>query len=63
MSNRLEGDALTRKYIISLLTLTLGQGQTPNITQYPLHHMTYASAKLQAAMSNGLGGNAFTRNI
>ena len=25
--------------------------------------MTYASAKFEAAMSNGLGGNAFTRNI
>ena len=25
--------------------------------------MTYASAKFEAAMSNGLVGNAFTRNI
>ena len=25
--------------------------------------MTYAPAKLEAAMSNGLGGNAFARNI
>ena len=25
--------------------------------------MTYAPAKFQAALSNGLGGNAFTRNI
>ena len=25
--------------------------------------MTYAPAKFEAAMSNGLGGNAFTRNI
>ena len=25
--------------------------------------MTYASVKFEAAMSNGLGGNAFTRNI
>ena len=31
-SNRLEGYAFTRKYIISLLTLTLGQGQTRNVT-------------------------------
>ena len=50
-------------YIISLLTLTLGQGQTRNVAQYPLHHMTYAPAKSETAMSNGLGGNAFTRNI
>ena len=54
---------ITRKYIISPLTLTLGQGQTRNIAQYPLHHMTYAPAKFEAAMSNGLEGNAFTRNI
>ena len=62
-SNRLGGDAFTRKYIISLLTLTLGHGQTRNLAQYPLHHMTYAPAKFEAAMSNCLGGNAFTRNI
>ena len=62
-SNRLGGDAFTRKYIISLLTLTLGQGQTRNVAQYHVHHMTYAPAKIEAAMSNGLGGNAFTRHI
>ena len=33
--NSLGGDAFTRKYIISPLTLTLGQGQTRNIAQYP----------------------------
>ena len=38
------------------MTSTLGQGQTQNDGQYPLHHMTYASAKFEAAMSNGLGG-------
>ena len=62
-SNRLGGKTFTRKYIISLLTLTLGHGQTGNVAQYPLHHMTYVSAKFEAAMSKGLGGNAFTRNI
>ena len=62
-SNRLGGDAFTRKYIISLLTLTLGHGQTRKVAQYPLHNITYASAKFEAAMSNCLGGNAFTRNI
>ena len=36
---------------------------TKNVAQYPLYHMTYAPAKFEAAMSNGLGGNAFTRNI
>ena len=62
-SNGLGGDALTKKYIISTLTLTLGQGHTLNVAKYPLHHMTYAPAKFEVAMSNGLGGNAFTRNI
>ena len=62
-SNRLGGDAFTRKNIISLLTLTLGQGQPGNVSQYPLHHLTYAPAKFEAAMSNGLGENTFTRNI
>ena len=59
----LAGDAFTWKYIISLFTLTLGQRQTQNVAQYPLHHMTYAPTMFEAAMSNGLGGNAFTRNI
>ena len=62
-SKCLGGDAFTREYIISLLTLTLGQGQTRNIAQCPLHRMTYAPAKFEAAMSNRLGGNTFTRVI
>ena len=44
ISNGLGGDAFTRKYIISPLTLMLGQGQTRNVAQYPLHHMPYAPA-------------------
>ena len=44
------------------MTLTC-HGQTENVAQYPLHHMTYAPAKFEAAMSKGLGGNAFTRNF
>ena len=51
-TNGLGGDAFTRKYIISLLTLILGQGQSRNAAQYPLHHMTYAPAKFKAAMFN-----------
>ena len=43
--------------------MTLGQEQTQKIAQYPLHHMTYAPAKFEAALSNKLGGNAFTRKI
>ena len=61
MPNGLGGDAFTRTYIIS--PLTLGQGQTRNVAQYPQHHMTYAPAKFEVAMSKSLGGNAFTRNI
>ena len=44
-------------------TLTFGQIHKLNVAQYHLHHMTYASAKFLVAMSNDLGGNAFTRNI
>ena len=29
-----QGDAFARKYIISPLTLTLDQGQTPNVADY-----------------------------
>ena len=58
----LGGDAFTRKNIISPLTLILGQEQTRNFAQYLLHHMTYAPAKFEVAMPNGLGRNAFTRN-
>ena len=32
-----------------------------NIAQFPLHHVTYAPGKFIVAMSNGLGGDAFTR--
>ena len=62
-SNGLGVDTFTRKYINSPLILTLGQGQTRNFAQYPLHHITYAPVKFEVAMSNGFGGNAFTRNI
>ena len=34
---------------------------TQNIAQYPLHHVTYAPAKFEGAMSSGLGEDAFTR--
>ena len=43
--------------------MTLGQVQPQKVAKYPLHHLTYAPAKFEAAMSNCLGGNAFTRNI
>ena len=55
--HRFRGDAFTRKYIISLLILTLGQGQARNVAQFPQHHMTYARAKFEAVMPNGFGVN------
>ena len=60
-SNSLGGDAFTRKYIISPLTLRVGQEHTGNVAQYLLNHMIYAPAKFEADMFNGLGGNSFTR--
>ena len=43
--------------------MTLGQGQTRNVAQYPLQHMTNAPAMFEVVMFNGFGGKAFTRNI
>ena len=37
-----------------------GQGHK-NVTQYPLHHVTNAQAKLEVALSKSLWGDAFTR--
>ena len=36
---------------------------TRNVTQYPLHHVTYAAIKFEVAMTNSLGGDTFTRNM
>ena len=46
---------------IQYLTLTFGTKFIQNVAQYPLHHVTYAPAKFEVATSNGLGGDAFTR--
>ena len=43
------------------LTLTLAK-VISDVTQYPLHHVTYAAAKFEVATFNGLGEDAFTRN-
>ena len=40
----------------------LDLGDTQNVPQYPLHHVTYASAKFVVAMTNSLGNYAFTSN-
>ena len=39
----------------TLFDLDLGVNVTRNITQYPLHHVIYASTKFVVAMSNSLG--------
>ena len=36
---------------------------TRNVAQYPLYHVTYSATMFEVAMSNGLGGDTFTRNI
>ena len=36
---------------------------TQNVAQFPLHYMIYAPAKFAVASSNGLGRDAFTRNV
>ena len=41
----------------------LGVKITRNISQYTLHHMTYAATNFEVASYNGLGGDTFTRNV
>ena len=36
---------------------------TWNVTQYPLHHVIYASTKFEVAMSNSLGEDTIIRNV
>ena len=43
--------------------LDLGVKVTQNITQYPLHHVIYASTKFEVSTSNGLGEVTITRNV
>ena len=34
---------------------------THDVSQCPLHHVTYTTAKFEVAMSNGLGEDVFAR--
>ena len=43
--------------------LDLGVKVTRNIVKFPLHHVIYAPAKFEFAMSNSFGGDAFTKKI
>ena len=41
--------------------LTFAVKATRNFAQYPLHHVTYTTAKFEVATSNSLVGDTFTR--
>ena len=45
------------------IDLDLGVIVTQNVAQYFLHHVTHAPVKFEVAISKGLGGDAFTRNM
>ena len=45
----------------TLYDLDLVVKVTQNVVQYPANHMTYAPAKFEAATSNSLGEDGFTR--
>ena len=45
----------------TLYDLDLVVKVTQNVVQYPVSHMTYAPAKFEAATSNSLGEDGFTR--
>ena len=47
----------------TVFELDLGIKVTQKVAQYPLHHVTYAHAWFEVAMSNGLGGDVFTRKF
>ena len=51
-----------RKYpLFFTYNLYLGVKVTQNVAQYLLHNVTYAPVKFEVDMSNGKGGDAFTR--
>ena len=47
----------------TLFDLDLGVKVTQNVTQNPLHHVTYSPTKFEVATSYGSGGDTFTRNV
>ena len=58
--SKLDQQSMVHHHKLSLFYLYLGVKVTQNVAQYPLHHVTYAPAKFEVAMSNSLG-DAFTR--
>ena len=47
----------------SIFDFDLGIKVTPNVAQYPLHHVTYSATNFEVATSNNLGGDTFTRKL
>ena len=47
----------------TIFDLDFGVKVTRNITQCPLHHVIFASAKFEVATSNGLGEDTITGNL
>ena len=45
----------------TLYDIDLGVKVTQNVAQYHPHHVTYASANFEVAMSNGSGEDRITR--
>ena len=58
-SNGLIGDAFTKNTNL-IFDLIIGINSTQNVAQYPLHHVTYTSAKLKVVLSKSLGGKDLT---
>ena len=48
---------------ITLFDLDIWVKVTLSVAQYPLHYVAYLGTKYKVAMSNGLWGDAFTRNM
>ena len=44
----------------TLFDLDFGVKVIQDVAQYPLHHVTYSYTKFEVAISNSLGGDAFT---
>ena len=47
---------------IALFDLEIGVKVTQDVAKYPLHHVTYSDTKFEVSTSDGLGGDAFTKN-
>ena len=46
----------------TIFDLDLGVKVTQDVAKYPLHHVTHSDKKFEVATSDGLGGDAFTKN-